>query len=398
MNKDPNYNPDLKYPEEYYEDIPAEEFVYVQEDEALSDEAFKTKPIGFFKDALIRLRKNKASVGAFWIIVFIIFMAIFGPNFNKYTYREQLKVNDEYLSNMPPRVSWLKWIPLFNGQRVLKNKQVKFLDDPEKYPNDCVVEVINRREEGKGKRKTEMCDVVVDYYRYLGLDDDTNFWFGTDNIGRDVWTRVWRGTRVSLIIAAFAVITDIVIGVVYGAVCGYYGGAIDLVLMRICEVIRSIPNVVVCTMFILMLGTGIKTMIIAMAIRNWVGTARLMRTQFLRFKNREYVMAARTMGVRDRALIFRHILPNSVGPLITSAMVAIPSAIFTESFLSYIGLGIPAPEPSIGTMLSEAQAVLEMYPYQTLFPAVIVSLLMIAFNLFSNGLRDAFDPTQRGAE
>ncbi len=398
MNKDPNYNPNLKYPEEYYEDIPAEEFVYVQENETLSDEVFKTKPIGFFRDALIRLRKNKASVGAFWIIIFIIFMAIFAPNFNKYTYREQLKVNDDYLSNMPPRVSWLKWIPLFSGQRVLKNKQVKLLDDPEKYPNDCIIEVINRREEGKGKRKTEMCDVVVDYYRYLGLDDDTNFWFGTDNIGRDIWTRVWRGTRVSLIIAAFAVITDIVIGVVYGAVCGYYGGALDMVLMRICEVIRSIPNVVVCTMFILMLGTGIKTMIIAMAIRNWVGTARLMRTQFLRFKNREYVMAARTMGVRDRALIFRHILPNSVGPLITSAMVAIPSAIFTESFLSYIGLGIPAPEPSIGTMLSEAQAVLEMYPFQTLFPAVIVSMLMIAFNLFSNGLRDAFDPTQRGAE
>ena len=396
MNKDPNYNPDLKYPEEYFEDIPQEEFTFVKQGEQLHDEAFQTKPIGFFKDALIRLRKNKASIAAFWLIVFIILMAIFAPNFNEYTYRQQLTVNKTYLSNMPPRVSWLKWIPLFNGQRTLKSKQVAKLTDKKLYPNDCVIEVINRRVEGK--KQVEMCDVVVDYYRYMGLDDDTNFWFGTDSIGRDVWTRVWRGTRVSLIIAAFAVITDIVIGVVYGAICGYYGGAIDLILMRICEVIRSIPNVVVCTMFILMMGTGIKTMIIAMAIRNWVGTARLMRAQFLRFKNREYVMAARTMGVRDRTLIFRHILPNSIGPLITSAMVAIPSAIFTESFLSYIGLGIPAPEPSIGTMLSEAQAVLELYPFQTLFPAVIVSLLMIAFNLFSNGLRDAFDPTQRGAE
>ena len=396
MNKDPNYNPDLKYPEEYFEDIPQEEFTFVNQGEQLHDEAFQTKPIGFFKDALIRLRKNKASIAAFWLIVFIILMAIFAPNFNEYTYRQQLTVNKTYLSNMPPRVSWLKWIPLFNGQRTLKSKQVAKLTDKKLYPNDCVIEVINRRVEGK--KQVEMCDVVVDYYRYMGLDDDTNFWFGTDSIGRDVWTRVWRGTRVSLIIAAFAVITDIVIGVVYGAICGYYGGAIDLILMRICEVIRSIPNVVVCTMFILMMGTGIKTMIIAMAIRNWVGTARLMRAQFLRFKNREYVMAARTMGVRDRTLIFRHILPNSIGPLITSAMVAIPSAIFTEAFLSYIGLGIPAPEPSIGTMLSEAQAVLELYPFQTLFPAVIVSLLMIAFNLFSNGLRDAFDPTQRGVE
>ncbi len=385
-------NPNLVYPPEYYEEIPAEKFAFVQEGEGLHDEAFKTKSVGFFKDALIRLRKNKASIAAFWIIVFIIFMAIFAPNFNEYTYRQQM-IEQNYV-NMPPRIQALKWMSLFNGHSVLKQRKLSSLEDTEKYPEGCIIRTFNE----KTSRGITVVDVEVDYYKYIGADEDTNFWFGTDKMARDIWTRVWRGTRVSLVIAFVSVITDIVIGVIYGAICGYYGGAVDMILMRICEVIRAIPNVVVCTMFILLLGTGIKTMIIAMAIRGWVATARLIRAQFLRFKNREYVMAARTMGVPDRLLIFRHILPNSIGPLITRAMVAVPSAIFTESFLSYIGLGIPAPEPSIGTMLSEAQAVLELYPTQTLFPALIVSILMIAFNLFSNGLRDAFDPTQRGAE
>ena len=139
-------------------------------------------------------------------------------------------------------------------------------------------------------------------------------------------------------------------------------------------------------------------MIFALMARGWVGTARMIRAQYLRFRGREYVMAARTMGVPDRGLIFRHILPNSIGPVITRTMVSIPSAIFTESFLAYIGLGLAPPEPSIGTMLSAGKTVLLQYPHLTLFPALVISILMISFNLFGNGLRDAFDPTQRGME
>ena len=139
-------------------------------------------------------------------------------------------------------------------------------------------------------------------------------------------------------------------------------------------------------------------LILALMARGWVGTARMIRTQFLRFRGREYVMAAQTMGVPDKALIFRHILPNSIGPIITRTMVAIPSAIFTESFLAYIGLGLAPPEPSIGTMLAEGQKVLMEYPHLTLFPAITISILMIAFNLFGNGLRDAFNPSLRGVE
>jgi oligopeptide transport system permease protein len=158
------------------------------------------------------------------------------------------------------------------------------------------------------------------------------------------------------------------------------------------------PEVVIATMFILIFGTGMTALILALVVRGWVGTARMIRTQFLRYRGREYVMAARTLGVPDRALIFRHILPNAIGPIITRTMMAIPSAIFTESFLAYIGLGLAAPEPSIGVLLSEGQKVLMQYPFQTLFPAAVISILMIAFNLMGNGLRDAFDTKQRGKE
>ena len=175
-------------------------------------------------------------------------------------------------------------------------------------------------------------------------------------------------------------------------------GKIDFYMMRFCEILNAFPNVVICTMFIMLFGSNIFSMTLALCIRGWVGTARMVRTQFLRYRGREYVMAARTMGVPDKALIFRHILPNSLGPLITRTMVNLPSAIFTESFLAYIGLGLAPPEPSIGTLLSAGQKVLLQYPHLTLFPALVISALMICFQLFGNGLRDALDPTQRGQE
>ena len=380
----------LNYPPEYFEDIPKEKFTYVQADKKIYDETFQTKPIGFFSDALIRFRKNKASIAAFIMICFIVTMSIVGPLMSPYTYREQ---HIEY-TNMPPRIPVLSSLGIFDGSSVLKNRRMDGLSDTSKYPEGCIIRVFNEKE----LRGVKTADVEVDYYKYLGVSDDVNFWFGTDSLGRDIWTRLWRGVRVSLIIAVAAVLTEVIIGVIYGAIAGYYGGKADIIMMRICEIIRSVPNVIVCTMFIMMLGPGITTMIIAMVVRGWVPTARMIRTQFLRFKGREYVMAARTMGVPDRKLIFRHILPNSIGPIITRTMIAIPGAIFMESFLAYIGLGLPAPEPSIGTMLASAQNTLLIYPTQTLFPAVVISVLMIAFNLFSNGLRDAFDPTQRGAE
>ncbi|MDY4138488.1 MAG: ABC transporter permease [Eubacteriales bacterium] len=363
-----------------------DDFELLQLDRELKDARFETQPIGFFKDAAIRLCHNGAALAALVLILIVIFMAAFGPGMNKYGY------NDQYIDyvNMPPKIPFLAQFGMADGSRVLQNRRLDNVNDPEKMPQDAILEIFNERE----VRGVTMVDVKVDYYLYTGCGE--TFWFGTDYLGRDLWTRLWRGTRISLFIAIISVLTNVVIGVVYGSVAGYYGGKVDMVMMRICEIIQSFPRVVIATLFIMVFGTGLFSIIMSLLISGWISTARMIRSQFYRFKDREYVLAARTMGISDRSIIFRYILPNSLGPIITSTMIAVPSAIFTESFLAYIGLGLQAPEPSIGVLLSEGQKVLLNYPFQSLFPGIVISVLMICFNLFGNGLRDAMDPTLRG--
>ncbi|MBQ4505840.1 MAG: ABC transporter permease [Firmicutes bacterium] len=370
-------------------DIPEEKFREVPKADHVMDAEFETVARGFFKDALFRLSRNKAAVAAFVILVVLIFMAIAGPAMSPYSFNQQFT---EY-TFMPPRVQGLEKLGILDGSYTLKNRALDSLSDSSKYPNDCIISYGNERT----VRGTTLVDVKVNYYKYVGAEDKY-FWLGTDELGRDQWARLWRGTRVSLIIAFAAVLSDVVIGVVYGAIAGYYGGRLDLIMMRVCDIINAFPNVVICTIFILVFGSGMRAMIMALVVRGWIPTARMIRSQFLRFRGREYVMAAQTMGVPNRALIFRHILPNSIGPIITRTMIAIPDAIFMESFMAYIGLGLAPPEPSIGTLLSRGQRVLMQYPHLTLFPALTISILMIAFNLFGNGLRDALDPTQRGLD
>ncbi len=377
---------ELRY--ERLEDIPAEELTLAEHTLGEYAEEQSSKVLGFFADSFLRLCKNKAAITALVIILLIMFMAIFGPSMNPYGYNDQ----DVDRVNLPPRISALAKYGILDGSKVLQNRRADFLTDEEKYPPGSVLEILNEYEV-KGKK---MVDIKVDAYKMAGIEDGVDFWMGTDYLGRDAWTRLWRGARVSLIIAVISVLANICIGLVYGAVAGYYGGKIDMILMRIADVINSFPQVIIATMLILLFGRGITAIILALVIRGWVGTAKLIRGQFLRFKEREYVLAARTLGVGDGLLIFRHIMPNSIGPIITRAMIEVPSAIFAESFLAFIGLGLQAPEPSIGVLLSDAQTVLLTYPYQMVFPAVLISVLMISFNLLGNGLRDAIDPTMRG--
>lgn len=372
-----------------WNDVDKAKLTLVQRDKTITDSNFETESIGYFKDAMLRFCKSKVSIAALVGIFIIILLAAVGPSMNDFHYNEQ---NLDYI-NLPPKIPFLAQFGIFDGGRVLQNRRIDGLDDTTRYPEGSVLRIFNERE----VKGIAMCDIEVDYYKYSGVPEDTVFWFGSDYLGRDLWTRLWRGARISLLIAFISVACNVGIGLVYGSIAGYYGGKIDMIMMRITEIIGAFPELVVVTLFILFFGTGMLSIILALVVQNWIGTARMIRAQFYRFKGREYVLASRTLGVRDRVLIFRHILPNAIGPIITRAMVAIPGAIFTESFLAYLGLGIRAPESSIGVLLSEGQKVMQQFPNQVLFPAVMISVLMISFNMLSNGLRDAFDPTQRGA-
>lgn len=370
--------------------IPAAKFKMKQADEVILDEKFKTEAVGFWKDAFIRLRKSKVSVISFTIIMIIVLGAIFVPNLTGYTYTEQ-NVHQQYL---PPKIPGLESLGIADGTRTLRDRRVDSLEDREKYPQGSIIEIKNEHV----VRGVKLADVKVDSYLISGVPEDEYHWLGTDYLGRDLCTRLFKGARISLFIALVSVLTNCIIGVIYGAISGYYGGKVDMIMTHIAELMDGMPYVVITILFMLLFGSGIFSLILALCVTGWIGTSRLIRAQFYRFKEREYVLAARTLGVRDAVLIFRHILPNCIGPLITRAMIAIPGAIFSESFLAYIGLGIAPPEPSIGILLADGQSLLLQYPSQVLFPALLISVLMIAFNMFSNGLRDALDPTKRGEE
>lgn len=375
-------------PEEL-KNLPASAFESLHQED-IKDEKFQTKPIGFFKDAMIRLSKDAVSMISLTMILLIVILSLLIPNITGYTYTQQNVAQ----TNMPPKIPGLEKLGIADGTYILKDRRKDKLDDTDRYPAGSVLETLNEHE----VNGVIMCDVKVDYYAFCGAPADEYHWLGTDALGRDLMTRLFRGARISLLIAVITVFTNVFIGVVYGAVSAYYGGKVDIFMTHLAEVMDGMPYVVVTILFMLVLGAGIFSIILAMTVTGWIGTSRLIRAQFYRFKGREYVLAARTLGVPDRILIFRHILPNCVGPLITRSMIAIPGAIFSESFLAYIGLGIAPPNPSIGILLSDGQKVLLQYPYQTVFPAILISVLMIAFNLFSNGLRDALDPTKRGEE
>ena len=369
--------------------VSKEDFEFVQLDHDIKDEKFQGEAIGFFKDAMLRFKKNKASTIAAWFIIIIIFMAIFGPSMNKYTYREQ---HIEW-ALLPPRVKGLEKIGIFDGTKVMTVRK----ENLEGKYKDSVVKILEEKEEEYNGVKVPMVKAKINMYKLKGAED-VYFWLGTDSIGRDMWTRLWRGSRVSLMIGILAVLINMIIGVVYGSISGYYGGWVDMIMQRIIEIIGGIPSLVLIILFVMYLGSGIVPFILAMIMTGWIGMSRMIRAQFYKYKGQEYVLASRTMGAKDRTLIFRHILPNAIGPIITQATLAVPGAIFTESFLSYLGLGIGAPEPSIGVLLAEGQKMLLDHPHLTLFPAIVISILMLSFNLFGNGLRDAFDPTLRGQE
>ncbi|GAK08695.1 ABC transporter permease [Geomicrobium sp. JCM 19038] len=222
------------------------------------------------------------------------------------------------------------------------------------------------------------------------------YWFGTDELGRDVFTRVWYGARVSLFIGLAAALIEFIIGVAYGGISGYRGGKVDNVMMRIVDVLYGLPYLLVVVLLMVVMGPGLFTIIIALSITGWIGMARLVRGQVLQLKNAEYVLASRVLGGSNSRIIRKHLLPNTSGPIIVSMTLTVPTAIFAEAFLSFLGLGVQAPVASWGTMANDALGVIQTgYWWRLFFPAFFISLTMFAFNVFGDGLRDALDPKMR---
>src|SRR5215207_995340 len=228
---------------------------------------------------------------------------------------------------------------------------------------------------------------------YVGPSGE--FWFGTDNFGRDMWTRVWAGTRVSLYIALLAAALDLFVGVPFGAVSGFLGGKVDGVMQRTIEVLNGIPNLVVAILAMVIFQPGIFTISVAIGLTGWTYMARIVRGKMLQLKDQEFALASRSLGASGFRLVWKHLIPNSLGLIVINLMFTIPAAIFAEAFLSFIGLGIQIPRASLGSLISDGTNEMQFHPYLLWFLTAILCLIMVCFSLFGDGLRDALDPRMR---
>ncbi|WP_432613362.1 ABC transporter permease [Cytobacillus firmus] len=220
-------------------------------------------------------------------------------------------------------------------------------------------------------------------------------WFGTDDLGRDVFARTWEGARISIFIGVAAAVIDLIIGVLWGGIAGYKGGRTDEGMMRFADILYGVPYLLLVILLMVVLGQGLSTMIIAMSITGWINMSRIVRGQVLSLKNQEYVLAAKTLGANTSRIMGKHLIPNSMGPILVTMTLTIPSAIFTEAFLSFIGLGLTPPIASWGTMANDGLPAMRYYPWRLFFPATFICLTIFAFNVVGDGLRDALDPRMR---
>ncbi len=294
---------------------------------------------GYWKGVAIHFFRNKFAVTGLILVSAIMILAICAPLVSSYSYQEIISITGD------------------NGKEIVaKSLPPQFAGD---NPN---------------------------------LFADKTFVFGTDDMGRDLWTRTWQGARVSLVIAFVAIFIDMLIGTSYGLISGFYGGNVDNVMQRLIEIAGSIPTLVIISVLAIFMDKGIGLVIASLLITEWIGMSKIARAECLKLKEREYVLASRTLGAGNFHIIFKQILPNTIGPIITQVMFSIPVAIFTEAFLSFVGVGIVLPQCSIGSLIEAGFNNITILPYQILPPICVLAILMLGFNLIGDGLREALAP------
>lgn len=227
------------------------------------------------------------------------------------------------------------------------------------------------------------------------LSPSWTHWFGTDDLGRDMFVRTWKGAQISLFVGVMAALIDLVIGIVYGGIMGYFGGKTDEIMNRIAEILYAVPYLLVVILLMVVMPQSLTTIIVAMSITGWINMAWIVRGEIMRLKNQEYALASKALGAGSMRIIFRHLIPNAMGPILVTLTLTIPGAMFTEAFLSFLGMGVKSPVASWGTMIQNGIPAMTTYPWRVFFPAVFLALSMFALQVIGDGLRDAFDPKMR---
>ncbi|AFT81008.1 ABC transporter permease [Leuconostoc carnosum] len=333
-----------------------QDFVIVGAQDSEANEHIAKPALSFWQDAWRRLKLNKLAVISLWFLAFILAFA-FVSNFVMPQQQANSFNSDKVgvYKNLPPK-SGLP-IPGWSGQI--------------KAPGDTT---------------------STDVYASQNVPKSEKFILGTDNIGRSLAKRVTVGLRISLLVALVATFIDLLVGVAYGVLSGWKGGWVDNVMQRIIEILSSVPNLIIVTMLGLVLGGGVLSIILAIAMTGWLGMARQVRNMTLTLKERDYVLAAKSLGESSFKIAIKHLIPNMAGTIIVQIMMTVPTAIMFEAVLSAINLGVKPPTASLGSLISDASSMLQFYPYQVLIPSAMLVLVSLAFILLGDGLRDAFDP------
>ena len=360
------------------------------------------KSRSFMSDVWFRFRRKPTALLGFILVLILLVFCLAGPYFTPYTYSEQ----NNKMASIPPLLTVYPGPE--DGSYLYITQGLKLIEVDRE--GNLVRQLKKKKDDSKEKRTSFTWDddtlVFLDYSRLPNtvLDAEGNrietsekkwnhtYLLGTDQLGRDILTRLMYGTRISLMVAFIAALVNMVIGIAYGGISGYLGGRTDTVMMRIVDIISTIPLTLYVILIKMCLDDGLLSIIIALSSVYWVDMARVVRGEMLSLKNQEFVLAARTIGSSTKTILLNHLIPNAMGPILVTVTMLIPSAIFMEAFMSFIGIGIAPPMASLGTMCNDATETLRTNPYQLFLPALVICIIMFAFKFVGDGLRDALDP------